>query len=373
MSRPSAFDADKFQKGFLIAFALGISLLFLAMIRDFLIALLLAAILSGLVHPFYRRLLRRFRGRKALASAATVTLVLMALIVPATALLGLVTAQAVQMSQAIRPWVAEQLRQPNALDALADRLPFLQTLRPHRETILEKMGELANWVGTFVVTAIADTARGTVTFLFLLLVMLYALFFFLIDGKSLLNKILYYMPLHAEDEDLMVGKFVSVTRATVKGTLVIGVLQGALAGIAFWVVGIKGAVFWGTVMAVLSIVPAVGASLVWVPAAIYLYATGHVSATIALVIWCGALVGTMDNFLRPWLVGKDTKMPDLLILLSTLGGLTAFGAIGIIIGPIVAALFVTIWDIYGAAFRGILPEGPGQPPPQPNVELKAKP
>ncbi len=154
----------------------------------------------------------------------------------------------------------------------------------------------------------------------------------------------------------MVDKFVSVTRATVKGTLVIGIVQGGLAGLAFAVVGIKGAAFWGTVMAVLSIIPGVGTALIWIPAVIYLLAIGRVGAGIGLTIWCAAIVGTADNVLRPWLIGKDTKMSDLLILLGTLGGLVLFGAVGIIIGPIVAALFVTVWDIYGTAFKDILPE-----------------
>ncbi len=193
-------------------------------------------------------------------------------------------------------------------------------------------------------------------FFFHLFVMFYALFFFLIDGNTLLNKILYYMPLSSEQEYRMVGKFTSVARATIKGTLVIGVVQGGLAGAAFFLAGIDGAAFWTTIMAVLSIIPGVGTALVWIPACVYLVAVGRLGTAILLFIWCAAIVGTVDNVLRPWLVGKDTKMPDLLILLGTLGGLLLFGAAGIIIGPIVAALFVTIWDIYGVAFKDFLPE-----------------
>lgn len=153
----------------------------------------------------------------------------------------------------------------------------------------------------------------------------------------------------------MVDKFVSVSRATMKGTLVIGILQGALAGAAFWVLGLDAPAFWGAVMAVLSIIPGLGTALVWVPAVILLLVGGRIAAGVGLALWCGALVGTVDNFLRPYLVGRDTKMPDLLILLSTLGGIVLFGAVGIVIGPIVAALFVTVWDIYGTAFKDLLP------------------
>jgi predicted PurR-regulated permease PerM len=232
----------------------------------------------------------------------------------------------------------------------------MDALAPYKDQIETKVGELAGRVGQFVVARLAAATRGTVLFFFMLFVMLYAMFFFLKDGRSLLRRILYYMPLSSEDEARMVGKFVSVTRATVKGTLLIGVVQGGLAGIAFAIAGIPGAAFWGTIMAVLSIIPGVGTALVWVPAVVYLLAIGHVGAGIGLGLWCGAVVGTVDNLMRPWLVGRDTEMPDLLILLGTLGGIVLFGAVGVIIGPIVAALFVTVWEIYGTVFKDVLPE-----------------
>jgi predicted PurR-regulated permease PerM len=163
------------------------------------------------------------------------------------------------------------------------------------------------------------------------------------------------MPLSDEDEALMLQRFTSITRATVKGTLVIGIIQGGLAGIAFWLAGIDGAAFWGTIMAILSIVPGIGAALIWVPAVIYLIVIGQLLAGLLLFAWCAAVVGTIDNILRPILVGKDAKMPDLLILVGTLGGLFLFGPIGFIVGPIVCGLFLTVWDIYGMTFKDLLP------------------
>jgi len=181
------------------------------------------------------------------------------------------------------------------------------------------------------------------------------MFFFLLDGRRILEKILYYVPLASKEEDRMVGKFLSVSRATLKGTLVIGIVQGALGGLSFWVAGINGAVFWATIMAVLSIIPGIGTGLIWVPAVIYLFAEGHAGTAIGLTIWNAAVVGSVDNVLRPWLVGKDTQMPDLLILLGTMGGIVLFGAAGIVIGPLIAALFVTVWEIYGEMFKDVLP------------------
>ena len=134
----------------------------------------------------------------------------------------------------------------------------------------------------------------------------------------------------------------------------VGLVQGGLAGLAFAVVGIQGSAFWGTLMLVLSIIPGIGTALVWGPAVIYLFAVGKTASAVGLGVWCVLVVGTVDNFLRPKLVGADTKMPDLLILLSTFGGLSMFGAVGLVLGPIIAALFMTIWDIYGTTFADVL-------------------
>jgi len=351
-----SFEPEKFRKTFLLLLAIGISLLFYQMIRGFIVSVLLAAIAAGLSQPLYRALLRWFKGRRGPASGVTLLVVLLAIIIPLTGFLGLVTKEAVDVSQTIRPTIERLVAEPTELDRLMDRLPFAERLDPYRDQIIEKVGEFAGRIGGFLVNTLAATTRGTAAFFFQLFVMLYAMFFFLIDGRAVLDKILYYMPLAAEDENRMVERFTSVARATIKGTLVIGIVQGGLAGLALAVAGIEGAIFWGTIMVVLSIIPGIGTALVWVPATIYLFAIGRIGTAIVLFVFCAVVVGTVDNLLRPWLVGKDTKMPDLLILLSTLGGLLLFGAVGIVIGPIIAALYITVWDIYGLAFKEYLPE-----------------
>ncbi|KPJ95960.1 MAG: permease [Gemmatimonas sp. SG8_17] len=353
---------DKFAKGFLVLLAIAISVVFIMMIRRFLMAVLLAGIFSGMTHPLYGRLLRAFKGRRGLAAATTILIVLLVIVVPITGFLGVVTSQAVDVSESVGPWIEQEVSRPDALDRWLQRIPFIERLEPYQDQMAAKAGELTSSVGTFLVNSVAAATKGTVWFLFQLLIMLYAMFFFLIDGGSILNRILYYMPLAPKEEDRMVEKFVSVARATLKGTLVIGILQGGLAGFGFFVAGLGGAAFWGTVMAVLSVIPGVGAALVWVPAVIYLLAAGKLAAAVGLTVWCALVVGTLDNVLRPRLVGKDTKMSDLMILLSTLGGILLFGAVGFIIGPIVAALFVTVWDIYGVAFKEFLPDTSGGSP-----------
>jgi len=203
------------------------------------------------------------------------------------------------------------------------------------------------------------------------LIILYTLFFFLIDGDRLLYYVLYYLPLNDEDETKLLRRFTSVTRATLKGTAVIGVLQGSLAGLALYFAGIPSALFWAVTMMVLSVVPGVGTALVWIPAVIYLLVGGQFLTAVLVAAFCGVVVGTVDNVLRPKLVGNDTQLHELMIFFSTLGGLIMFGFMGFVIGPIIAALFVTIWELYGDEFQSWLPTTAFRPHGEP-VELPHK-
>ena len=349
-------DQTRFQNRFLLVLALGISLLFLVMIRQFLVAILLAAVFSAMIRPLYLRLAAGMRGRERAAAVATLLLALLILVAPAIAFMGLVVSQAVDISQAAATWVRGNMDLVESIEGRLLEIPLVGDFLPDRERIITLAGQLAQSAGGVLVDSLTAVTLGTTNFLFQLFLMLYAMYFFLTSGPAVLDRILYLVPLPSEDEHRLLDRFVSVTRATIKGSLVIGVLQGALAGLSFAVFGVPGAAFWGTVMAVLSIVPALGAALVWVPAVIWLLATGQIAAGISVGLWCSLVVGTVDNFLRPRLVGRDTRLPDLLVLLSTFGGILFFGAVGFILGPIVASLFVTVWEIFAVAYGDVLPE-----------------
>ena len=349
-------DPTRFRNRFLLVLALGISLLFLVMIRQFLVAILLAAVFSAMTRPLYLRLAAGMRGRERAAAVATLLLVLVVLVAPAIAFMGLVVSQAVDVSQAAATWVRGNMDLVESIEARLLEIPLVGDYLPDRERVIALAGQLAQSAGGVLVDSLTAATLGTTNFLFQLFLMLYSMYYFLTNGPVVLDRILYLVPLHSADEHRLLDRFVSVTRATIKGSLVIGVLQGALAGLSFAVFGVPGAAFWGTVMAVLSIVPALGTALVWVPAVIWLLATGQIAAGISVGLWCGLVVGTVDNFLRPRLVGRDARLPDLLILLSTFGGILFFGAVGFILGPIVAALLVTVWEIFAAAYGDVLPE-----------------
>ncbi len=310
---PADVGRRRFRIAFVIILVVAVSALFLAVAWPFLKPLLLGALLAGLCHPLYRWITRLLRGRRSLGAIITLVILFIVVAGPLSAFLGVVVQQAVAVSNQAIPWVQQHFGPAstfNAHDWLVQTFPALADHVPSQEQLV---------------------------------------------GEKILEEIFYYLPLSDEDEALMLQRFSSITRATVKGTLVIGIIQGALAGFAFWVAGIDGAAFWGTIMAILSIVPGIGAALIWVPAVIYLMVTGELLAGLLLFAWCAAVVGTIDNILRPILVGKDAKMPDLLILVGTLGGLFLFGPIGFIVGPIVCGLFLTVWDIYGATFKDVLP------------------
>lgn len=343
---------------FLLVLVAAISAAFVAMIREFLVTILLAAIFTGVAYPLYRRMLRLLGGRELLASAFTLLILLALVVLPLLTVLGAVANEALQITETIRPRF-EQLNQPGQFDRWLRALPLYDRLEPYRGQILAKAGELVGGTGTFLFAAFSATTLATAVFIFHFFVLLYTMFYFLIDGPRLLRVALEYLPLGDADKQRMLGKFVSVTRATLKGTVLIGAAQGTLGGLAFWAVGIDGALFWGTVMTVLSIIPGIGGALVWVPAAITLVASGELWRGVALAAFCALIVGTIDNVLRPRLVGRDTQMHDLLIFFSTLGGLLLFGAMGFILGPILAALFVTAWDMFATTFFTALSEPVG--------------
>ena len=191
--------------------------------------------------------------------------------------------------------------------------------------------------------------QNTLEFVVNLFVMLYLLFFLLRDGRALSAQAARALPLKLQHSRRLLDQFATVVRATVKGNVVMALVQGTLGGLAFWVLGISGPLLWGALMALLSLLPAIGAALVWGPVALYLLSTGSIWSAVGLAVWGVLVIGLVDNVLRPILVGKETQLPDYLVLLATLGGLSVFGLNGFVIGPVIAALFIAAWDIFNQA------------------------
>jgi predicted PurR-regulated permease PerM len=210
----------------------------------------------------------------------------------------------------------------------------------------------------FLATQALSIGTNTFAFILDLFIVLYLLFFLLRDGDGLTRRIRHAIPLHPEQQRDLFKKFTAVIRATIKGTLVVAIVQGALGGLIFWFLGVHAPALWGALMAVFSLLPAVGSALVWLPVAIYFLATGAIWQGIVLIAFGVLVIGLVDNVLRPVLVGKETKIPDYVVLIATLGGIAIFGINGFVIGPVIAAMFMAVWDLFSASRSQIEIERP---------------
>lgn len=338
----------RFEDGGFLVLIVAITLAF-----GWLIAPLYAAIIWGVIvaivfRPVYLKLQTNLNGRRNLPAAICILLILALVILPAFLLaLALIQEAAnlyVQLQSgdidpakmfndarsALPRWADEMIVSAGWTDFDAMRRMMGTSLT----TILESVAGRALWFG-----------QGALQMLASLGVMLYLAFFLIRDGHLIGEKVKGALPLRPEVRDRLIDHFVIVIRATMKGTVVVAVMQGFAGGVIFWMLGIEAPILWGLLMALFSLFPAVGTGIVWVPVAIYLLATGSTTEGLILV-FCGLVViGLIDNILRPILVGKDTKMPEFVVLIATVAGLKLMGLNGVIVGPIIAALFIAVWQI----------------------------
>ena len=337
------------RRFFFLAFLTLVTLAFLAILLPFYSALMWAAILALLFSPMERKLLARMPRSRNAATLVTIGAVMLIVIIPVIILTGSLVSQGAQIYGLIRSgkvnfgayfgqiveglptWLRHMLEQQGLLDVA---------------TIQQKLAESGSEIGQFVASQAVNIGQNTAHILASTGILLYVLFFLLRDGGELTAIFRKAIPMEDEQKNHLLSKFAAVVKATVKGNIAIAAMQGALGGFIVWVLGFQGAILWGVVMAFLSLVPAVGSGLVWGPMAIYLMATGSVGKGVLLLAYGVGVIGLVDNIMRPLLVGKDTRMPDYLVLISTIGGMSLFGLNGFVIGPLIAALFMASWDLY---------------------------
>lgn len=341
------------QNGIFVLLLVLVTLAFFGLVRGFLMPLFWAAVLAVLSRRPYRWLRVKLKGRASLAALLTVLGVVLVVLLP----LGLLGTAVVNEALGLYARVASgevDVQQPlaEAERMLPQLTELLERVGVDLERLQASLAGTAGTLGQAVAEGALRVGQNALTFAVLFFVMLYVLFFFVRDGEAIVDGLIRSVPLGGRREQRLLGKFVEVTRATVKGTLVVGLVQGALGGVLFAIVGIGAAVFWGVVMAVLSLLPAVGTALVWLPTALYLLATGAVWQGVLLLVGGAVLIGLADNVLRPLLVGRDTRLPDWVILISTLGGIAVLGLTGVVVGPVVAALFLAVWQMFREEFGG---------------------
>jgi predicted PurR-regulated permease PerM len=335
------------EKASFIGLLALVTVAFFALLLDFLQPVFWAAILAVIFYPVHMRFLARLRQRRTLASFMTLLVITITVIIPTWFIAASVISEATGLYGRVQSGEIDLRR---VIDWARNTLPvinsFLDSIGVTPEEIAANISSAVLTSSQYVGSLAVSAGQNVVRFSIMFLLMLYVLFFFIRDGDALLDMLIIALPFGDERERALLTKFAEVSRATIKGTLFIGLIQGALGGLIFWILGIQGAAFWGVVMVILSLLPVVGASFVWIPAALLMVASGEYLHAGVLVFFGVFVIGLIDNVLRPLLVGRDTRMPDYLILLSTLGGLTVFGPSGFVMGPIIAALFLTIWMMF---------------------------
>jgi predicted PurR-regulated permease PerM len=338
------------QKTFLFLLVL-VSLAFGWILLPFYGAVFWGTVLAILFAPFYRRLLARMHQRPNMAALTTLLLCLLIVILPLTLITMAMLQEGVGVFEKIRSGqinfgtyfqqVVAAL--PQWLVRLLDRLDLLDI-----NSLQQRLSAGAVQASQYVATQAINITQNTFEFVINFGIMLYLLFFLLRDGARLAARIRDAIPMSAGHKRHLFKKFTTVIRATVKGNVAVAAAQGALGGLIFWFLGIQGALLWAVLMGFLSLLPAVGAAVVWLPVAIYFLVTGAIWQGVTLIAFGVLVIGLVDNLLRPILVGKDTQMPDYVVLISTLGGMALFGLNGFVIGPAVAALFIACWDLFSS-------------------------
>ncbi|MFA6124083.1 AI-2E family transporter [Sphingomonas sp.] len=340
------------ERGFFLAFLIVVSLVFAWLIAPFFGAIVWAVVASIVFAPLTDWLSTLLGGRRNVASLLTLLLILLVVILPTVLLGGALLQQAAGLYAKIKSgkidfdvvffqvegrlpnWVQQQLAGYGLTDFAAVRARIA-------DGAVKSFDSLAAQAFSF-----GQSAFG---FLATLGIMLYLCFFLLRDGGEIVAKVEHAIPLLPEHRRALFDKFAAVVRATIKGSLVVAVLQGMIGGMIVWGLGIGGALLWGVLMGAFSLLPAIGTGIVWVPMALYLLATGAIWQGIALALCGFFIISSVDNVVKPILVGRDTRMPDYVVLISTFGGLELFGFNGLVVGPVIAAMFIATWEIFSGS------------------------
>lgn len=331
---------------YLLLFAVSVALCFV--LAPFFSTILWGAILALIFQPVQRWLVVRFRHRRNLAALTTLLLCVVIVILPTLVVAGTLIQQIASAYAQVR---SGSMDIGTHFSEIVHALPqSVQNLLARYDLmdlsgLQQRLSTSAAQASQFLAQQALNLGHNTIQFVISFGVMLYLFFFLVRDAREISLVVRDAIPLDEAHKQHLLRKFTTVIRATVKGNLAVAAVQGTLGGLALWVVGVQGALLWGVVMALLSLLPAVGAALVWVPVAVYFIATGALVKGVGLALFGTFVIGTVDNVLRPVLVGKDTRLPDWVVLISTLGGMSLFGINGFVIGPLIAALFISCWDL----------------------------
>lgn len=339
-------EFKKIQNIAFFALLIGVAYLFMDMIYPYIFALFWAAVIASIFHPVYRWIRKNVHNEEV-SAAVSVVLVVLIVLIPMSGVFAIVANQALQTFNALNnPETIESAQQ--WVEGLTE-LPYVAEYIGDID-IAERLKSISATLASMGVGWLKVGAGSTLAAIVNLFIMLYSLYYFFKDGEEWLRRLMHLLPFGDDNEKVLYEKFVSTGKATLKGTILLGTIQGTIGGVFFFIVGIPSAALWGLLMVVLSIIPAVGAFIIWFPAFIYLLATGQFWQAIVLLAG-GTLLSVVDNLLRPPLVGKDIQMHPMSILLSTIGGLAVFGISGVVVGPMITAFFFSLLHMYETKYK----------------------
>lgn len=320
-------------------------------LTPFLTAITWATILAILVYPLYAWLLRLMRGRATLAALTVIVLITVLLIVPGIEIAWFLADETVSLVQLIPTLLSDDSRQ----EWLAK--PWVQQVIGWWNMVSFRLMDFKiNWKelliqgaqssSQFLVGQVKGIAQNVLSFTINFVVALFTLFFFLRDGAEFLGRAQRLLPMDREHQERLFKNIVDAVLAVVHGSLLVAMVQGLLAGLAYWVLGVPFAVLWGVLTAFAALLPVGGTTIVTIPVSLYLFLQGSNVKGIILLVWCVGVVVTIDNILKPLFIGTQIKLPMLFLFFGILGGLAVFGAIGLILGPVLFALLAVLLDVY---------------------------
>ncbi len=338
------------QLSFKIILAVVCALLLFIIFRPFFSILFMTSLLSIIFYPVFRRLEKKLSGRKYLAAILTLAVIAVVLALPLAVVTYLLSRELSDLFENIN-----RAMKSGEIQVYFDQIKKIPIL----PRVIELSGGAAMNIDVpkflaahiqelsgFVLDQTTRIAKGFSKFVFGLIVTLFATYYFLKDGESIKKTLRDFLPVPKYDRDTFFSRLEEMIKATIYGGVVIAVVQGFLGGLAFWMLGIPSPLVWGTVMVLCAFIPFGGTGLVWVPGAVYLILIGSYIKGIILVIYGIMIIGTIDNLMRPYLMSSRTNIHPLLLFFSVIGGISAFGIIGIFAGPLIMALAIAFYELY---------------------------
>ena len=337
----------KSKNAFIFVLSL-ITILFAIILWNFFLPILWAIVLSILFYPLRNYLINK-KYNPSLVSFLTIIVIVILVLIPGFIIFTVIGSESLLVLNKIESGEYNLGQLVNWFNALVPNLiDRLDSIGLNTNQLIEQLNNIGVGATKFIVSLLMSTGQNLLQFFLSFFIMLYLLFFFLRDGENIIKSCIESFPMDDNQERFLIEKFSTVIKATVKGTILIAIAQGSIGGLILLFLDIEGAILWGAMMALFSILPGIGASIIWLPIALALIFNGALLKGLILIISGIFIIGLIDNLLRPYLVGKETNLPDYLILLSTLGGITIFGLSGFIIGPVVTALFIALWSTFNS-------------------------